>query len=60
MMVVEYANPREDTQKILQPMVLTLLMQAARQYRNSVSIPENETLSDQIIRYISEHTDTVS
>lgn len=60
MMVVEYANPREDTQKILQPMVLTLLMQAARQYRNSVSVPENETLSDQIIRYISEHTDTVS
>src|SRR5699024_5071669 len=57
MMVVEYSNPREDTQKILQPMVLTLLMQAARQYRNSVSIPEYENLSDHVIRHISQHTD---
>ena len=31
MMVMEYANPQEDTQAILQPMVLTLLMMVARQ-----------------------------
>lgn len=60
MMVIEYACPKDDTQEILQPMVLTLLMQVARQYRKSIPAPENETLSARIIRYISEHTDTVT
>lgn len=55
MMVIEYANPREDTQAVLQPMVLTLLMIVARQYRQSVPVPAGETLSDQIVRYIGAH-----
>ncbi len=60
MMVEEYAFPQEDTQAVLQPLVLTLLMQVARQYKHSVPAPENETLSDRIIRYMNEHPGTVT
>lgn len=60
MMVIEYANPREDTQTILRPMVLTLFMQVARQYRQSAPMPDDETLSGKIIRYMNEHTEGVS
>lgn len=60
MMVIEYANPREDTQAILQPMVLTLLMMVARQYKRSIPVPKDERLSDKIIRYMGEHSDVVT
>ena len=52
MMVMEYANPQEDTQAILQPMVLTLLMMVARQYKRSIPVSTNERLSDKIVRYM--------
>lgn len=60
MMVIEYAKPREDIQAVLQPMVLTLLMIVARQYRQSVPVPAGETLSDQIVRYIGAHAADVT
>ena len=60
MMVIEYANPQEDTQDILQPMVLTLLMQVARQYRRSNPVSEDDRLSSRIVRFIGEHTDVVT
>lgn len=59
MMVMEYANPQEDTQAILQPMVLTLLMMA-RQYKRSIPVSTNERLSDKIVRYMGEHSDVVT
>ena len=60
MMVSEYANPREDTQDILQPIVLTLLMLVARQYKHSNPVSGDARLSDQIVRYMGEHTDAVT
>ncbi len=60
MMVIEYADPREDTQSILQPLVLTLLMQVARQYKRSNPGPDDERLSDRILRYMGEHTEAVT
>ena len=60
MMVIEYANPQADTQAILQPMVLTLLMIAARQYKRSIPVPKDERLSERIVRYIGEHSDVVT
>lgn len=60
MMVIEYANPQEDTQAILQPMVLTLLMMVARQYKRSIPVPKDERLSDKIVRYMGEHSDAVT
>ena len=58
--MIEYANPQDDTQAILQPMVLTLLMMVARQYKLSIPVPKNEKLSDKIVRYMSEHSDIVT
>lgn len=60
LMVIEYANQQEDTQNILQPIVLTLLMQVARQYKFSNPAPSNKKLSDKIVYYIGEHTDNVT
>lgn len=60
MMVTEYADRREDTHAILKPMVLTLLMQIARQYRLSTQAAAPAALSDQIIRYMGEHSEVTS
>lgn len=60
MMIVEYANPREDTQAVLQSLVLTLLMLVARQYKSSHPVFDDDRLADKIVRYMGEHTDTVS
>ena len=53
-------NQAEDTQTILQPMVLTLLMMVARQYKRSISVPTDERLSDKIVHYMREHSDVVT
>lgn len=60
MMVTEYASPQEDTQTILQPMVLTLLMMVARQYKQSFPVPKDEKVSSKIVRYMGEHSDVVT
>lgn len=59
-MMVEYAHPQEDTQAILKSLTLTLLMQVAREYRQSYSQDENLPLAEQIVQYMNEHTDAVS
>jgi AraC-like DNA-binding protein len=59
MICLEYAQRKADTQAILKPMVLALLMQIARQFKKSKAGPEKERLSDRIVQYMSEHTDTV-
>ena len=60
LMVVEYANKKENTQEILKPLTLALLMQVARQYKLSAPISKNETITDKIVRYMGEHIDTVT
>ena len=60
MMVEEYAFPKEDTQDILKPLVLALLMHVARQYQTERDVPDAERLSERIVRYMSEHTDAVT
>lgn len=60
LMVLEYAQKTEDTQAILKPMTLTLLMHVAREYRRTAAGSANLSVSDQIIRYMSEHTDRVT
>lgn len=60
MMLVEYAYKQEDTQGILKPLALSFLMQVARQYAHSQPEPVCEKLSDRILQYMSEHTDTVT
>ncbi|MCM1135574.1 MAG: helix-turn-helix transcriptional regulator [Clostridium sp.] len=60
MMVMEYAYKREDTQAILKPLVLTLLMHVARQYAVQYPEPVSEKLSDKILQYMSSHSDVVA
>lgn len=60
LMVLEYADKKEDTQAVLKPMTLSLLMQVARAYRSTAEAAEGDSLADRIIRYIGEHTDGVT
>lgn len=60
MMVVEYANKRDDTQDVLKPLALSFLLQVARQYTREQPAPDTARLSDRIVRYIGEHPDSVT
>ncbi len=57
LMVLEYADKKEDTQAVLKPMTLALLMHIARAYRKESAKTESQALSDRIIRYIGEYPD---
>ncbi len=58
--IVEYANKREDTQTILHPLSLSFLMQVSRQYALLQENQNSGRLSDQILKFISEHLDSVT
>lgn len=60
LMIVEYANPQENTQDVLKPLTLALLMQVARQYAKSNPTLPSDKLSDKIVQYIGEHFDSVT
>lgn len=61
MMLIEYADRKEDTQMILKPLVLALFMQISRRYRlGKHEVSTTISLSDQIILYMSEHADIVT
>ncbi|NCC00172.1 MAG: AraC family transcriptional regulator [Clostridia bacterium] len=60
LMIVEYANRQENTQDVLKPLTLALLMQVARQYAKSNPTAETDKLSEKIVQYIGEHFDTVT
>ncbi len=57
---MEYASPQENTQEILKPLTLALMMQVARQYKKSNPKEKTQTLSEKIVSYIGEHIDTVT
>ena len=60
MMVVEYADKKEDTQRILKSMLQTLLLEIARRYRIEKKGTELKTLSEQITDYMGDHSDVVT
>lgn len=60
LMVVEYADKKEDTQKILKPMLQTLLLQIARRYRIENRESDVKPLVRQIIDYMDDHSDVVT
>lgn len=60
MIVIEYANKKEDTQEVLKPLVLSFLMQVARQYAYTIQDQTSEKLSERIIKYVGEHFDKVT
>jgi len=57
LMAVEYANKRPDTQNILKPMTLTLIMMLARQFRIAQGKPTEKEMTDRMIGFMDEHLD---
>lgn len=60
LMVVEYAGKTANTQEILKPLTLALLMQVARQYKRSYPTAKSDSLADKIVHYMLEHIDSVT
>lgn len=60
LMVVEYADRQEDTQRILKSMLQTLLLEISRRYRIEKSGTAAKTLAEQIIDYMGDHSDIVT
>ena len=60
MMVVEYADRKDDTQRILKSMLQTLLLEIARRYRIEKAGTAPKSLSEQILDYMGDHSDVVT
>ncbi|MDO4620913.1 MAG: helix-turn-helix transcriptional regulator [Lachnospiraceae bacterium] len=60
LMIVEYAHQKEDTQAVLRPLTLALLMEVAREYKKSVPQEAELSLAEQIVNYIGENLDHCS
>ena len=60
MMVIEYANKKQDTQLILKPMVLTLFMHIARRYRMVKTKNVPVALPELILQFINSHPESVT
>ena len=59
LMVLEYANKTEDTQKILKPMVMSLSMYLSSEYKRQ-NLPTSATVIDQVKEYIESNSDTAT
>lgn len=60
MMVIEYAYKQEDTQSILKSLTLAFLMQIARQYAFTNKKLPTESISEQMVQYISENFNSIT
>jgi len=59
-MVIKYAEKKEETQQILRPMTVSLLLEIAGQRRKSRKEVLSDRISDQFVRYIEDHFDHVT
>lgn len=60
LIIVEHADKKEDTQKILKSMLQTMLLQIARRYRIENSESDTKPLARQIIDYMDDHSDVIT
>ena len=60
LMVIEYADRKEDTQPVLRSMLQTLILEIARRYRIEKPAGKPETLSEQILAYMDSHSNRVT
>lgn len=60
LMAVEYADAQSDTQEILKSMLQTLLLEIARRYRLQKATTTQQTVSEQILAYMDDHSDVVT
>ncbi|MDD5848777.1 MAG: helix-turn-helix transcriptional regulator [Firmicutes bacterium] len=59
-MVIEYADRRDDTQRMLKSMLQTLFLQIARRYRVENTRSSQLSLSEKIMQYMADHSDVVT
>lgn len=59
LMMIEYAFKTEDTQQILKPLALSLVMYFAREYK-AQNPSKAESLAQQIAEYIALHSDKIT
>lgn len=60
LMLVEYADKKEDTQKILKPMIFSLMMLLAREYGRQNAQGPAMDVTDEMVRWIDSHLDGVT
>ena len=60
MMVIEYAHRQEYTQSMLFSFASAFFLQAVRYGRAAGQLCDAEPLSDRLLRYIEDHSDTVT
>ena len=60
LMVMEYADRKDDTQRILKSMLQTLLLEIARRYRIEKTGTAPRSISEQILDYMGDHSDVVT
>ena len=60
LMVIEYADRREDTQRVLKTLLQTLFLQIARRYRQENKKISPATPAEKILQYINDHSDVVT
>ena len=61
LLVLEYANKTEDTQKILKPMIMSLAMYLSSEYqRQQLPTTSTSTLIDQVTAYLEYNADSAT
>ena len=60
LMVMEYADRKDDTQRILKAMLQTLMLEIARRYKIEKTGRTHKSLSDRILEYMDDHSDVVT
>lgn len=60
LMVMEYADRKDDTQRILKSMLQTLLLEITRRYKLEKAGTASRSLSEQILDYMGDHSDVVT
>ena len=60
LMVMEYADRKEDTQRILKSMLQTMLLEIARRYRIKKAGTAPKSVSEQILEYMGDYSDVVT
>ncbi len=60
LMVIEYADRKDDTQRILKSMLQTLMLEIARRYKIERTGGKKKSLSDRILEYMDDHSDVVT
>lgn len=60
LMVMEYANIKNDTQRILKSMLQIFILEIARCYRLTKTENVSQSLSERILDYMDDHSDIVT